>query len=218
MKRRSPGEEVTPYRRRIYAAEGNALRDELAAWGTNYTMGGDWPQMPPGIADRDADVWEALLAVADDAGGGWPQLARAAAVALVADAKAAVGQSLGVRLLSDLREIWDGEENMHTEAILKALNELDEAPWGDLKGKPLDPRRLARFLRDYEVHPDDVRAYAHDVGEEKVRKGYKREDLHDPWQRYLPPLPACAVCGERMTVIEDGQTTHPTCESDDHDR
>ena len=48
-------------------------------------------------------------------------------------------------------------------------------------------------------------------GEEKVRKGYKREDLHDAWLRYLPPLSTCAVCGELMTVIEQGQTTHPGC-------
>jgi Protein of unknown function (DUF3631)/Domain of unknown function (DUF3854) len=208
MKRRSPGEQVTPYRRRVYAGEGHTLRDELAAWGATYSMGGEWPPMPPGIADRDADVWEALLAVADDAGGDWPKLAREAAVALVADAKAAVGQSLGVRLLSDLWDIWDATDGMHTEAILNALNELDEAPWGDLKGKPLDPRKLARFLRDYGIKPCDVRA---DVdGEEKVRKGYRREDLHDAWQRYVPDRQACTVCGHRLApgLVEAGFTDH----------
>jgi len=72
-------------------------------------------------------------------------------------------------LLSDLWDIWDATEAMHTEAILQALNELDEAPWGDLKGKPLDPRKLARFLRDYGIKPCDVRA---DVdGEEKSPQG-----------------------------------------------
>ena len=44
--------------------------------------------MPDGIEDRDADVWEPLLAVADAAGGTWPSRARVAAVALVADSKA----------------------------------------------------------------------------------------------------------------------------------
>ena len=43
--------------------------------------------MPAGVEDRDADVWEALLAVADAAGGDWPERARAAAVALVAQSK-----------------------------------------------------------------------------------------------------------------------------------
>ena len=165
--------------------------------------------MPPGIADRDADVWECLLMIADAAGGDWPKLAREAAVALVADAKAGT-PSLGIRLLADLRTVWDGTDGMHTEAILDKLNGLDEAPWGDLKGKPLDPRRLSRFLREYGIKPHDVRA---DVkGEEKVRKGYKREDLHDAWQRYLPPLetPTCTNCGEPLdqALIDAGLTDH----------
>jgi hypothetical protein len=29
---------------------------------------------------------------------------------------------------------------------------------GDLRGKPLDSRRLSRFLRDYDVRPRDIRA------------------------------------------------------------
>ena len=145
--------------------------------------------------------------VADAAGGDWPKLAREAAVALVADAKAAT-PSLGIRLLSDLRAVWDGTDGMHTDVILNALNELDESPWGDLKGKPLDPRKLARFLRDYDVRPADVRA---DVdGQEKVRKGYKRDDLHDAWARYLPTTLACTVCGEPLdqALIDAGFTTH----------
>jgi len=77
-------------------------------------------------------------------------------------------------------------------------------------------------LRDYETHHNqhrprrslhgDIRA---DVdGEEKVRKGYRREDLHDAWLRYLPPAEpqagACTVCGEPLepTLVAAGYTTH----------
>ena len=42
-----------------------------------------WPEMPPEIQDRDADVWEPLIAVADAIGGEWPKRARVAAVTLV---------------------------------------------------------------------------------------------------------------------------------------
>lgn len=215
MKRRSPGEQVTPYRRRVYLVEGQALCGELAGWGAAYSIGDQWPQMPPGIADRDADVWEALLAVAEAAGGDWLKLASEAAVALVADAKAAVGQSLGVRLLGDLRRIWDGTAAMSSAAVLEALNELDEAPWGDLKGKPLDSRRLSRFLRDYDVKPGDVRVIVE--GDEKVLKGYKREDLHDPWQRYLPSVPLCTICESPLSqaFIDAGFTDHGNCGATD---
>jgi Protein of unknown function (DUF3631)/Domain of unknown function (DUF3854) len=183
MKRRKPGETIEPFRRRVHQDQGHALRDRLAAWATAQKLGTEWPEMPEGIQDRDADVWEALLCIADAAGGDWPKRAREAAVALVADTKAAP-PSLGVRLLADLRAVWDGTDGMHTEAILARLNALDEAPWGDLKGKPLDPRRLSTFLNGYKIGPKDVRAMVD--GEEKVRKGYRREDLHDAWQRYLP--------------------------------
>ena len=38
--------------------------------------------MPKALTNRAADIWEPLLALADLAGGHWPQLARQAAEAL----------------------------------------------------------------------------------------------------------------------------------------
>jgi Protein of unknown function (DUF3631) len=87
----------------------------------------EWAEVPAGVEDRDADVWEPLLAVADVAGGTWPKRARVAAVTLVAESKEST-PSLGVRLLSDLREVFDGTDKLTTEAILKNLHAIDEAP------------------------------------------------------------------------------------------
>jgi hypothetical protein len=183
MRKRSPAEPVQAYRPRVHAKAGNALRDRLAAWVLSISskLQDAWPEMPDSVTDRDADVWEALLAVADAAGGPWPERARVAAVALVAAGREEA-VSLGVRLLSDLRTVFGNAENAHTQDLLHALVALEESPWADIKGKALDGRRLARLLRKYDVHSKDVR-----VGE-AVRKGYTRADLHDPWSRYLPPL------------------------------
>jgi hypothetical protein len=180
MRRRSPTETIEPYRRRLHCAEGWALRDRLAAWAdqVRLSMTGRWPQMPAGIADRNADVWEALLAVADAAGGDWPEWSRVAAVTLVTDAIAA-SPSLGVRLLADLRTVFKDAVGLSTNTILEALVALDESPWCDIRGKPLDARRLANYLRPYGVQSAPIR-----MGETVV-KGYRREDLHDPWMRYL---------------------------------
>ena len=89
MRRRAPHERVQPFRRRLAEAPGHALRDRLAAWSAELRRhaGNGWPEMPDGVEDRDADVWEALLAVANAAGGEWPARARVAAVALVAESK-----------------------------------------------------------------------------------------------------------------------------------
>src|SRR5205823_1050754 len=91
MRRRAPSEQVEPFRRREVMAIGDALRDRLMTWAATVVdeIGRARPSMPPEIMDRAADCWEPLLAVADAAGGHWPDIARDAAVALVASAKQA---------------------------------------------------------------------------------------------------------------------------------
>src|SRR5215203_1558926 len=101
MRRRSPKEKVEPWRHRLHAPEGEDIQVLLADWATESAGRIEWPDMPAGVEDRKADVWEALLAVADLAGGDWTKRARDAAVALVADSMAGV-PTMGVRLLSDL--------------------------------------------------------------------------------------------------------------------
>jgi hypothetical protein len=180
MRRRAPTETVEPFRRRVHGPDGWALRDRLACWADQARpmIEGNWPQMPPGIADRDADVWEALIAVADAAGGDWPELARVAAVTLVTLARTAT-PSLGIRLLSDLKTVFGTSDGLSTGNIIEALCNLEESPWLDIKGKPLDPRRLANYLSPYGVKSGAIRTPA------GVVRGYKREDLSDPWSRYL---------------------------------
>jgi hypothetical protein len=145
MRRRAPGEHVDPFRHRVHAEEGHQLREALAEWTTNVAgqLEGAWPTMPPGICDRPADVWEPLLAIADAAGGRWPIRAGAACVELVKAAQSADSGSLGLRLLADLRVVFDTTDRMGTETVLQRLRELDESPWEDLRGKPLDSRGLA---------------------------------------------------------------------------
>src|SRR5262249_4900050 len=112
---------------------------------------------PPGFGARPADRWEPLLAIADAAGGDWPKRARDAATELVGAAKEAE-PSLGVRLLADLKIVFDkqGEDKLATSVILADLIALPESPWGDLKGKPITDRALATRLRQYGIKSRDV--------------------------------------------------------------
>lgn len=179
MRRRSPTEVVEPFRHRLNAPQGAEIRRRLSEWTRTIPLG-RWPELPAQIADRDADCWEPLIAVADAAGGDWPTRARCAGVTLVTDAKAAP-PSLGVRLLGDLRAIFDEAEAEHlfTEDILSALVAVELAPWGDIRGKELDARSLARRLSRYGIAPRSVR-----VGD-RTAKGYTRGDLADAWSRYV---------------------------------
>jgi hypothetical protein len=206
MRRRAPMEQVESYRRRVHRPEGEALRERLERWARVVidSATAHWPELPDGIKDRDADVWEPLLTVAEAAGGDWPERARVAAVALVALSKESV-PSLGIRLLADLRQVFSAADVLATETILKALHALDESPWGDIKGKPLNDRGLASRLRAYDIKPKVVR-----IGDSTPR-GYVKEDFHEAWLRYLgppaqgsatsatsatEPPPCCVCCGQ----------------------
>lgn len=187
MRRRAPGETVEPFRRRVHEPAGVALHDRLGAWAALYGPGmvDAWPVMPDGIVDRNADVWEPLLMVADAVGCDWPERARCDAVTLVTATRGDQDSSLGVRLLADVRTAFAkaGTPAVFTTTLLDLLHEMDEAPWGDLRGKPLDSRGLARRLGQYEVKPGTVR-----IGD-ITAKGYSRVDLLDAWSRYLSQSP-----------------------------
>lgn len=184
MRRRAPGETVEPYRHRQHSPAGIDLSGWLATWTASVesSVEGAWPAMPDGVNDRPADVWEPLLAVADAAGGDWPDRARVACAELVKVSENR-DASLCVRLLGDLRAVFAGSgdvDALSTDVILERLCALEEAPWSDLRGKPLDPRGLARRLRQYDIGSTKVK---HDG---KALQGYRREHLWDAWSRYLP--------------------------------
>jgi Protein of unknown function (DUF3631) len=221
MRRRAPHERIESYRRRVHAKEGHALRDDMAAWVSviRADLADVWPDLPAGIEDRNADIWEPLLAIADAAGGHWPERARAAAVAIVKGAQAS-GGGFGLQLLADLRSTFteSHEQAMTTEAILTALCALDESPWGDIRGKALDARGLSRRLGKYGIKPKVIR-----LGD-KTPRGYERADLLDVWVRYLPDAvadvalvaDARAKAGVDVAPLEAGsmkfEPTHPEVE------
>ncbi|MFA3838617.1 DUF3631 domain-containing protein [Streptomyces aureus] len=197
MRKKAPNEKCEPYRLRVHEKQGHVLRDRLAEWtaSINEQISEAWPEMPEGVSDRPADVWEPLLAVADAAGGHWPERARAACLALIKAAKEGDEASLGVRLLTDLRDrVFCGVDKMPTAAILEVLLSIDDAPWADMSEdgqstKPLTARRLSKLLSQY-VRPDNtpIKPKGIRVGS-TTPKGYYAEDLTDAWARYCPPPP-----------------------------
>ncbi len=200
MRKRSAGERVEAFRFRVHEDPGHALRDRLARWASavGAVAGAAWPELPTGVEDRKAEIWEPLIAIADQAGGHWPVSARQACVAFCS-ATDSHRASLGVRLLDDLRTIFADAESLATSTILSRLCGTepysqdgdgtpvyvpDDAPWSELRGKPLDARGLARLLHRYGVTATKIK----DRG--KPLQGYRREDLWDAWMRYLSPPPS----------------------------
>lgn len=191
MRRRAPDEHVEPWRLRVNGPEAEKLRTWIASWSTavlDRLTGDFWPELPEQVTDRDADVWEALISVADLAGGTWPKRAREAAVALVAASRQRT-PSVGVLLLRDIRTVFkeNTADQMTTEQLLSGLNRMDESLWSTIRrGEPLDGRGLSQRLSKY-----GIGSKLH-VGERGLR-GYTSAQFSDAWSRYVPDEPATSA-------------------------
>lgn len=187
LRRRRPGEKVERFRVRKVGPEALPIRQAAAAWATAHlgALGEAEPSLPDELDDRAQDIMEPLLAIADEVGGEWPGRSRRAAVALLSAGEREDSESLGVRLLRELRDIFDAEkaDRLPTGAILEKLHAMEEAPWGSLRGEPLDARGLARLLKPYGVRPEKLREGT------GTFRGYQRAGFEDAWARYAPDAP-----------------------------
>ena len=78
---------------------------------------------------------------------------------------------------------------MPTTTFSPPCCDLDESPWGDLNGKPLDARRLARELARYGARPvtfETTEGSAKGYVTYTTTGGQAQTGLADAWSRYLP--------------------------------
>ena len=147
MRRRSMNETVAPYRERRDGLPLTTLRERVSVWVGSIVdeLRVAEPAMP--VEDRAADVWEPLVAIADAAGGGWPQAARTACLALTSEAEAEDAEaSLSRLLLTDLQRIFSTNERLHSVEVVTLLGNMEERPWGDFYGRRFNERDLTKYL------------------------------------------------------------------------
>ncbi|MBI4030692.1 MAG: DUF3631 domain-containing protein [Proteobacteria bacterium] len=144
------------------------------------------PSLPDSLNDRAQDNWEPLLAIADYAGGEWPEMARKTALTLSEANQDSL--SLSAELLADIQEIFAGKrimaDRISTADLLNELNGDDLKPWQTYdRGKPMRPRQLAKRLAEYGIKPTVIR-----IGNSTPR-GFYRTSFEDAFMRYLPSAP-----------------------------
>ncbi|WP_407648702.1 DUF3631 domain-containing protein [Actinacidiphila epipremni] len=185
MRKRLESEHVDDFRTRTDVPFLQAVRARLADWlGPQLEAASDLvPTMP--VRDRAADTWEPLVAVADLAGGAWPQRARTACRTMTDREKGNEhDRGAKIRILVDIRAAFarNGDPRlMATETLLHALNSDPEAPWHEHGPVGLTARKLQMLLADYEIHSANRR-----FSESTQRRGYARADFTDAWNRYCP--------------------------------
>lgn len=135
---------------------------------------------PPSIGnDRAQDNWVPAFIVADLSGPNWEQYCNDSYRALTQP----IEPEIPTLLLQDIRELFTRRsvDRIASRDLIEALILLEDAPWRSLPdGKKLSGAYIAKLLKPYGIHSEDIR-----FGDD-VRKGYKLSKMEDAFARYLP--------------------------------
>jgi hypothetical protein len=170
--------------------EGMELARQCARWVDDHRarLRAVRPTLPPELFNRAADNWRPLFAIAEIAGGDWPDRMAAASAVLAPDDD----EAGGIRLLADIRSVFAGTnldkdaprhlDVISSELLCKRLAALETSPWGEYgrARKPITQRQLARVLLPFKIVPGTVR-----LASGKTPKGYRRDAFRDAWTRYI---------------------------------
>jgi len=203
MQRRGPGDRPVARLRldRLSALE--SIGPKAARWVADHVdaLRQADPDVPDELHDRAADNWRPLLAIADQAGGDWPEAARKAARELSGVKNDITDATKGVALLRDLRRYLGESEHITTETLLNKLVTFDdEAPWPTWnKGKPITARQVAALLKPFGIRSDQVHP--------ENAKGYRAAACLDAFRRYLSADPNMPNNANGNTYL--GSLSHP---------
>jgi putative DNA primase/helicase len=182
LKRRLASEKIRPFR---FDRTGHldVLARKAARWAQDHAeaVGAADPAMPAEVFNREADNWAPLLAIADVAGGDWPERARTAATTARGEAE---DESRLEMLLGDIRATFARRDRLPSADLIETLVKIDGRPWAEYgkTGKPMTQNRLATLLKPLAIAPEQIRFAADDS-----RKGYHRHQFNEAFERYLPP-------------------------------
>jgi hypothetical protein len=190
MRRKLPGETVEPIRQKAMKAAAAPIRTSLEAWaakGCADLLQGIEPTTIASLSDRQNDLAEPLLSIAQLASDKWLQRLTEALQTLFR-ATGAEESSMGTVLLTDIRSIFDAlsMDQLSSKALAKGLCNIEGRSWAEWsQGKPLSPNSLARQLKKFKIYPQ-----THRFGK-TTDKGYRRGDFEDAWARYClcSPIP-----------------------------
>ena len=220
IQRQTKDKRATKLRKRSATSLVKLLRDELTVLAADKdlieTLKKARPAMPDELNDRQQDICEPLLTIADHVGGDWPQKARDALIKLSRCLNSE--NDVPIRLLADIKKIFDKTKApaLFTRDLLDQLIAIaDDAPWPDWFEKPIKDGRvkaagskLAANLKKFGIKRELI-----SIDNEKGR-GYRREQFESAWQRYLSedissPTP-------KLEVTEVTQGVNPPDQKDLH--
>ena len=203
LQRKRPGANVKPLRAdRLDHL--TPLQQQAARWvaDNQIRLATIDPDMPGEIGNRTADNWRPLIAIADAAGGEWPERAR----------KLAIGdrvpvQELGIMLLEDVKKVFEEEraDRLPSTILANKLVLEEDRPWVEYHhGKPITPRQIAELLEPFKIFPKNIRLGT------LTPKGYMLKQFSEAFATYTPDFAATTPqtsenngLGEKKSATDD---------------
>lgn len=187
MQRRKDCEKVERFLYRTVDPVGRALSERASAFVTRRRdeIGAAYEAAALDfISDRDAEAWGPLFAILSVAAPErLPELRDCAERLTHSKSANAEDDSLALRLLLDMRDVWsDSYPKIFTADLLQRLKKIEDGPWAS--DERFDGRRLSRVLRPFGITAATVR-----IGAE-TRKGYTWQEAEAAFARYLVSQPS----------------------------
>lgn len=158
MRRPIEGETFVPYRERVHAPLFDAVKDALDKWSGKAAqrVKTSFPELPDGVKNRDAEIWESLVAVADLAeGSDWGDRIRKAAVVLTNRTDVTEAVPAGTQLVKVLARLFKETDKVTQDQVATELG------WSS--------REVGKLSREMEMPPLGFRIDGISV------KGFRRE-------------------------------------------
>jgi len=142
------------------------------------------PDMPDDLDPRGRDISRPLIAIADLAGGNWPEQSRNAVVTIRRRMNESELSNERLLLLRDIRRAMGLMQRIPSGELVRRLSAMPESPW-----QTITQRKLALLLHEFSEYPGGPRITPQRmrVKSEQMR-GYNRTQFRDVWKRYLPRL------------------------------
>jgi hypothetical protein len=185
MQRKLRSEAIERFRTRDVKPAALELKTRLEKWADQAVnrLATAKPNFVDELSDRQNDVCEPLLAIAEIAGGGWPVKLRDSLVKLCND-QSHNDESVGILALRDIREIFESSDadRIASAELVQKLADVERSPWAEFRrtGKPITKAQLASILDRCGINPTVLR------NGPAVFRGYDRYIFSDAWDRYLP--------------------------------
>ncbi len=185
MRRKYPNESIEEFESDQIEEIFDPLRKGLREWinENSHKFRQARPEMPPELNSRARDVWKDLFKIAESAGDTWKEKAWNACLVLQVGREGEDEVSWKLRLLEDIRRVFDGDR-MGTQQLIDALKNLEDASYR--YNEKFNAHYLSTGLKDYGIKPEQLTPRTTHSEEGKQYRGYRRSAFEEAWKRYLP--------------------------------